>query len=118
MFEMVPNNARKLGLEVSALCGIPSPASVRGRGVTGIDYGAPNHMTSCTLLFTSYSPFIGNRNIKIADGSFSIIAASGSIKISPSITLENVLHVPKLSCYLISISQLTHDLKYKVNFYH
>ena len=115
---MVPNNTRQLGLQVSALCGVPSLALVRGGGVTGIDYGAPNHMTSCSLLFTSYNPFIGNRKIKIDDGSFSIIAASGSIKISPSITLENVLHVPKLSCNLLSISQLTRDLKYKVNFYH
>ena len=83
-----------------------------------IESGATGHMTSYSLLFTSHSPSAGNRKIKIVDGSFSAIAGSGSIKISPSITLENVLHVPKLSCNLLSISQLSRDLKCKVNFYH
>ena len=64
------------------------------------DSRATNHMTSYSHLFTSYSPSAGNRKIKITDGSFSIIAESDSIKISPSITLKNTLHVPKFSCNL------------------
>ncbi|KAK3030877.1 hypothetical protein RJ639_037227 [Escallonia herrerae] len=58
-----------------------------------------------------------NKKIKIADGSLSTIAGTGSIVLSPSITLHNVLHVPKLSCNLLSISKLTNDLKYQANFY-
>ncbi|KAK3035187.1 hypothetical protein RJ639_034575 [Escallonia herrerae] len=59
----------------------------------------------------------GNKKIKIADGSLSAIAGTGSLGLSPSITLHNVLHVPKLSCNLLSISKLTNDLKCQANFY-
>ncbi|KAK3037954.1 hypothetical protein RJ639_030659 [Escallonia herrerae] len=58
-----------------------------------------------------------NKKIKIADGSLSAIVGTGSIVLSPSITLHNVLHIPKLSCNLLSISKLTNDLKCQANFY-
>ncbi|KAG6742683.1 hypothetical protein POTOM_053605 [Populus tomentosa] len=45
----------------------------------------------------------GNKKIKIVDGSLSAIAGKGSVFISPSLTLHNVLHVPNLSCNLLSI---------------
>lgn len=82
-----------------------------------IDSGATDHMKNCSHLFSSYSPCAGNRKIKIADGSFSAIAGIGSIKVSSLITLNNVLHVPKLSCNLLSISKITQDLKCQANFY-
>ena len=72
-----------------------------------IDSGASDHMTSEYTLFTTYSPCAGNSKIRIADGSLSSIAGKGSIRLSNSITLESVLHVPKLSCNLLSVSQLT-----------
>lgn len=43
--------------------------------------------------FSSYSPCAGNQKIKVVDGSLSAIARKGSIVVSPSITLYNVLHV-------------------------
>ena len=49
----------------------------------------------------------GNLKVKIADGTLSPVAGKGSIRISESITLNLVLHVPNLSCNLLSISQLT-----------
>ncbi|KAK3004629.1 hypothetical protein RJ639_019506 [Escallonia herrerae] len=82
-----------------------------------IDSGATDHMTSCSHLFSTYTPCARNKKIKIADGSLSAIARTGSIVLSPSITLHNVLHVPKLSCNLLSISKLTNDLKCQANFY-
>ncbi|KAH0641070.1 hypothetical protein KY290_036685 [Solanum tuberosum] len=45
----------------------------------------------------------GNSKIKIADGSFSAIAGKGTIKLSPSLVLHDTLHVPKLSCNLVSV---------------
>ncbi|KAK3027903.1 hypothetical protein RJ639_040280 [Escallonia herrerae] len=82
-----------------------------------IDSGATDRMTSCFHLFSTYTPCVGNKKIKIADGSLSAMAGTGSIVLSPSITLHNVLHVPKLSCNLFSISKLTNDLKCQANFY-
>ena len=74
-------------------------------------------MTSCSQLFSSYHPCVGNKKIKVANGSFSVIAGIGSIRISSFLTLHNVLHVPNLSCNLLSISKITLDLQYCVNFY-
>ncbi|KAK3029863.1 hypothetical protein RJ639_038297 [Escallonia herrerae] len=79
--------------------------------------GATDHMTNCSHLFSTYTPCARNKKIKIADESLSAIARTGSIVLSPSITLHNVLHVPKLSCNLLSISKLTYDLKCQANFY-
>ena len=82
-----------------------------------IDSGATDHMTGSLKLFCSYNPCAGNKKIKIADGSLSVIAGIGSIVISPSLTLHKVLHVPNLSCNLLSISKLTRDLNCQVNFF-
>ncbi|RVW20671.1 hypothetical protein CK203_112325 [Vitis vinifera] len=59
-----------------------------------IDSGATDHMTGSSQIFSSYKPCAGNKKIKIADGSLSAIAGKGSVFISPSLTLHNVLHVP------------------------
>ena len=72
-----------------------------------IDFGASDHMTNAHHLFSTYSPCAGNLKVKIADGTLSPVAGKGSIRISESITLNLVLHVPNLSCNLLSISQLT-----------
>ncbi|RVW39537.1 Retrovirus-related Pol polyprotein from transposon RE1 [Vitis vinifera] len=57
-----------------------------------IDSGATDHMTGSSQIFSSYKPCAGNKKIKIADGSLSAIAGKGSVFISPSLTLHNVLH--------------------------
>ena len=64
-------------------------------------------MTNAHHLFSTYSPCVGNLKVKIADGTLSPIAGKGSIRIYESITLNPVLHVPNLSCNLLSNSQLT-----------
>jgi hypothetical protein len=88
---------------------VQSALSVKSRNHTPwiIDSGASDHMTYSHTLFNSYSPCAGNLKIRIADGTLSPIAGTGSVKISDHITLNPVLHVPNLSCNLLSISQLT-----------
>ncbi|KZV49361.1 hypothetical protein F511_10901 [Dorcoceras hygrometricum] len=76
-----------------------------------VDSGATDHMTGSYGLFSSYAPCAGNKKIRIADGSLSPIAGIGSITISKTLTLHDVLHVPNLSCNLLSVSKLTTDLK-------
>ena len=73
-------------------------------------------MTGVSNFFHTYTPCAGNRRVKIADGNLSPIAGIGNIILSSSITLFNVLHVPKLTCNLVSISQLTKDLNCLVKF--
>ncbi|KAE8731219.1 Detected protein of unknown function [Hibiscus syriacus] len=52
-----------------------------------------------------------NPSSYIASLSLAQKARKGSIIISPSLTLLNVLHVPKLSCNLISVNRIIHDCK-------
>ena len=59
-----------------------------------------------------------HRKIATADGSLTIVAGIGDVKISPSLMLKNVLHVPRLTTNLISIKKLTQDLHCNVVFYH
>lgn len=63
--------------------------------------------SSLTIFFLPYLPSARNLNVKIADGSLYFVASKTSIHISDSIILECVLYIPKLSCNLLSISQLT-----------
>ena len=57
-------------------------------------------------MFSPYSPCAGNLEIKIVDGSLSTVAGKGSIIIYPLLTLQDVLHVPNLSCNILSVRKL------------
>ena len=65
-----------------------------------IDSYATDHMTYCPQLFSKYIPSVGNRKICITDSTFLAIATSGTVRVSPTIALENVLYVPNISCNL------------------
>ena len=67
-------------------------------------------MTHLSNKFSTYSPCPSNRKIVTADGSLITVAGLGDVKITPLVTLKNVLHVPKLSTNLVSIQKLTKDL--------
>ncbi|XP_059638974.1 uncharacterized protein LOC132281274 [Cornus florida] len=67
-----------------------------------IDSGASDNMTGMSSLFQSYSIYSGQRKVRLADGSPSSIAGKGHISVTPSLTLSNTLHVPKLTTNLIS----------------
>lgn len=66
-------------------------------------------MAGSSYMFTTYFPCSGNHKVKIADGTLSSIAGKGSIVISSSITLHNVLHVPNLKRNPLSIGKITND---------
>nr|KYP41064.1 Retrovirus-related Pol polyprotein from transposon TNT 1-94 [Cajanus cajan] len=82
-----------------------------------LDSGATDHMTPLPKYFSTYSPCPSNKKISTADGTLITAAGQGEVQISPSMTLKNVLHVPKLSTNLISIQKLTKDLSCNVVFY-
>jgi hypothetical protein len=82
-----------------------------------VDSGASDHMTGDSTMFSSYNPCAGNHKIKVADGSFSAIAGKGSVVLSPSLTLKDVLHVPNLSCNLMSVSKLAQEKNCQTNFF-
>ncbi|KAA0035929.1 Cysteine-rich RLK (RECEPTOR-like protein kinase) 8 [Cucumis melo var. makuwa] len=66
--------------------------------------------------FISYAPCAGNEKIRIADVSLALIAGKGQIVPFDGFALQNVLHVPKLSYNLLSISKITRELHFKAIF--
>ena len=73
-------------------------------------------MTSHSNFFSNYTTLSGRPKAKVADGAFSSIIGQGIASITPSLTLQNMLHVPDLSCNHLSISKMTKDLNYFVTF--
>ena len=94
-----------------------SASSMSSLGSWVIDSGATDHMTHSPIRFRTYNPCPGNRKITVADGSPITVAGQGTVNLSNSLSLNNVLHVPKLSSNLISIHQITKDLNCRVIFY-
>ena len=74
-------------------------------------------MTSNHILFSTYALCPRTLKIKIADGSLSLVAEKGTIKISEKLILDSILHVPNITCNLLSINKLTKDLNCVAKFF-
>ncbi|RVW27267.1 hypothetical protein CK203_103096 [Vitis vinifera] len=81
-----------------------------------IDSGASDHMTRYAGSFSTYNPDSRHIKVKIVHSSLATVARTGTIVLNPHITLYDVLHVPKLACNLLSISKLTKDLDFSIQF--
>ncbi|RVW73200.1 Retrovirus-related Pol polyprotein from transposon RE1 [Vitis vinifera] len=81
-----------------------------------VDSGASDHMTGDATIFDTYSSCPNNLTVRIADGSLSKVAETGSVVISRDLTLNSVLLVPNLDCNLLSISKLTKEKRCITNF--
>ena len=82
-----------------------------------LDLGAKDHMTHSSHQFNNYNPCPSSSKIATTDGSLTTIVGVGDVKISPTLTIRNVFHVPKLSTNLISIQKLTQYTGCNVTFY-
>nr|AFP55546.1 gag-pol polyprotein [Rosa rugosa] len=81
-----------------------------------IDSGASDHMTYDKSFFVSMSsPSISH--VSNANGVSFPVLGIGSIQVTPSIVLHDVLYVPSLSHHLLSVSQLNSQNKCSVTFY-
>nr|ABD32755.1 gag-pol polyprotein-related [Medicago truncatula] len=80
-----------------------------------LDSGATDHMTPLPTHFSTYSPCSSNKkNIYNRHGTLITVAGQWDVQLNPFMTLNNVLHIPKLSTSLISIQKLTKDLSCNV----
>ena len=106
-------------------------ASIAGRGKIGmalhishfggfdtwiIDSGASDHMTYDKSYFTILSPppvpYVTNAN-----GEAFPVLGKGSVRVTSTIVLQNVLYVPALSHHLISVPQMNTEAKCSVTFF-
>ncbi|RVW52456.1 Retrovirus-related Pol polyprotein from transposon RE1 [Vitis vinifera] len=81
-----------------------------------VDSGASDHMTGDATIFDTYNSCPNNLTVRIADGSLSKVAGTGSVVLSRDLTLNSVLLVPNLDCNLLSISKLTKEKRCITNF--
>ena len=80
-----------------------------------MDTGATHHVC-CTLhLFVTSKPLL-NSSITLPNGHSVPIARVGSVRLTDTILLDNVLFVPNFQFNLLSISALTHHQHYSLNF--
>ena len=84
-----------------------------------IDSGATNHMTPNSDILTHKHPLPSNkpRNIQLPNGETNQITHIGSCNITFQNTLRNVLLIPEFKFNLLSVSQITKDLKCVVCFF-
>lgn len=74
-------------------------------------------MTSTFSFFSSYSICCGKDKVHIVNGSYLSIAGKGNIPVTPSLPLSFVLHAPKFTLNLLSVSHLTKSLNCSVTFF-
>ncbi|KAA0068106.1 putative mitochondrial protein [Cucumis melo var. makuwa] len=82
-------------------------------GPSGVKNFPPPQMKR-TPLFIEFPA--GNEKIRIADDSLVPISGKGQIVLFDNFSLQNVLHVPKLSYNLLSISKITCELHCNATF--
>ncbi|XP_071739152.1 uncharacterized protein [Rutidosis leptorrhynchoides] len=73
-----------------------------------IDSGASDHMTGNNHLYSDFNTH--SSYVTIANGTTSLVLGSGTINLTPSISLSSVLCLPNFSFNLLSVSKLTRDL--------
>ncbi|XP_074297063.1 uncharacterized protein LOC141627739 [Silene latifolia] len=80
-----------------------------------IDTGASNHVTGDLSLLTDCT-VIPPRPVGLPNGHRILAAKMETVCISDQITLRRVLFIPNMTCNLISVSQLTNDADYTLQF--
>ncbi|KAG7588381.1 Integrase catalytic core [Arabidopsis suecica] len=123
-----PATASSSGAMITALPGISFSSSTIGFvGVlraTGnvlsseswiIDSGATHHVCHDKALFLSLSETLNN-SVTLPTGFGVKITGIGTFKLNEFLILNNVLYIPDFRLNLLSISQLTKDLGYRVTF--
>ena len=76
-----------------------------------IDIGAGDHIVSSMNLFHSIT-YVTNCIVELPNGESTQVTHIGSVNISTTLTIHNVLCVPSFSFNLLPVSKLTQKLPY------
>ena len=82
-----------------------------------IDFGAINHKTCNSSLFTTFQPHPSTSTITLGDGLTSFVLGSGTIHPTPLITLTFVMSLSQFSFNLIFLSKLTSTLNCSISLF-
>jgi hypothetical protein len=75
-----------------------------------IDTGATDHMVNSITHFTSITAVIST-HVKLPNGKLALVTHIGTVKLSNTLILTDVLYVPSFSCNLISASKLPRNIR-------
>lgn len=81
-----------------------------------IDSGASDHMSGNPHLFSNFHTHATSTHVTIADGSTPRVLGSGTVNLTPSISLSYVLSLPNFSFNLLSVNKITCSLNCSVIF--
>lgn len=95
---------------------LSSLSNTMPNGAWIIDSGATTHVCSDLSLFTQTSPVTGV-TVSLPNGIRESISHIGTVQLSKSLTLHNVLHVPSFRFNLISVCTLLRDNHSSAHFY-
>ena len=82
-----------------------------------IDFGAIDHITNYSSLFTTFQSHPFTSIVTFADGSTSNVLGSRTIHLTPLITLTSIMSLSQFSFNLISVSKLTRTLNFTISFF-
>lgn len=74
-----------------------------------VDSGASDHMTNSSDSIFNLKPPTSNQSVLFGDGKYLPVSHKGDTNLLGCIKLSNVLVVPKLTKYLLSVSKLTEE---------
>lgn len=81
-----------------------------------LDSGASHHMSPLKSLFEETRFLDAPLHITVPTGNTVLVNRVGTVALTSSIRLQDVLYIPQFSCNLISIHKLTRDLKCTVTY--
>ena len=118
-FSQYQESLKSSSTSITALAesGKPNTCLISSSSKWVIDSGATDHMTGNPSLFSSYQSHNSSSNVTLADGSTSCVLGSGSVNLTPLISLSSVLSLPQFAFNLISVSKLTRALKCCISFF-
>jgi len=82
-----------------------------------LDSGVSSHITGTKQEFVSLNLSRVHPSVKIANGTHSPTLGNGKVQATPSMTLTDVLYVPRFCVSLLSISQFTKHNNCKITFF-
>lgn len=81
-----------------------------------VDTGASDHMGGNIKLFSDLKKLEKHVNVGLPDGSITRVSQAGTVKLSPNITLRDVLYIPDFKNNLLSVSKVVEGSKIEVVF--
>ena len=102
-------NSMCLSMQHSIFAVNPSHKTTFSQDTWVLDTGATDHIVHSVDLFTKITSSITSF-VQLPNGERVVVTHIGTIQVTPSLILENVLCVPSFTFNLISISQLTRSL--------